>query len=187
MPEEAKFSKAIFENEDSTITTEIKNLETNKVINRETYKGDEPFGVWISGYYKGVEEKDYSFELNYSQDYCINNTVGIDLISNNDSIGYKAPVLDGNSKKTALMNFLSTNLRYPPNARINGIEGIIYTSFTITQNGIVENIIVVKGVDISLDKEAVRVIRKLKFKEPPMLNNIPKTYCYHLPIRFRLG
>src|SRR4051812_27393206 len=49
----ARFSETVSHEADGRVTTEIRNLKENEVIMRETYKGDEPFGVW---FYKGEGE-----------------------------------------------------------------------------------------------------------------------------------
>ena len=61
------------------------------------------------------------------------------------------------------------------------------TSFIVTKDGQIENIVVNKGVDITLDKEAVRILRALKFSTPPLLNGRPVNICVKFPISFRLG
>ena len=50
-----------------------------------------------------------------------------------------------------------------------------------------ENIVVKRGVDISLDKEAVRVLRELKFSSPPTVNGQAYAFkCLVLPVKYKL-
>lgn len=67
-----------------------------------------------------------------------------------------------------------------------GLNGSVQLSFIITKEGVVKDIIVTKGVDIALDKEAVRVIRKLKFSAPSMLKGEPVEVCIKMPMSFRM-
>ena len=58
----------------------------------------------------------------------------------------------------ALMKYLSENVRYPVIAQENGIEGRVICSFVVERDGSITDVQVVRGVDPSLDREAVRVI-----------------------------
>ena len=60
--------------------------------------------------------------------------------------------------ETGLGNFISHNIRYPREARQEGIEGRILCSFIIAADGSVSNIEVVEGLNPSLDNEAIRVL-----------------------------
>lgn len=82
--------------------------------------------------------------------------------------------------------FLSRHIVYPPVARENGIMGKVYLAFTLTDKGQIENIVITKSANIFLDKEAVRVIRLLKFTTPPITNGQAKSLCLTLPISFKL-
>ena len=76
---------------------------------------------------------------------------------------------------------------YPAKARRSGTEGAVKTSFTLTKEGSIENIIITKGTDIVLDKESVRILRELKFSTPPALNGQPVSLCVTLPLTFKLS
>ncbi|MFZ1678757.1 MAG: energy transducer TonB, partial [Saprospiraceae bacterium] len=65
--------------------------------------------------------------------------------------------------------------------------GQVILSFTITKEGNVEDIIVLRGANILLDKEAVRVIRQLSFSNPGMLDGKPVKICVKLPVKYVLG
>jgi TonB family protein len=66
-------------------------------------------------------------------------------------------------------------------------QGTVNLAFTITTEATIQDIIVTQGVDISLDKEAVRVIRALKLSNPALLNGKPQEVCITLPVRFKLN
>ncbi|HHW81855.1 MAG TPA: TonB family protein, partial [Bacteroidales bacterium] len=59
---------------------------------------------------------------------------------------------------SALMKFLSDNIKYPVIAQENGIQGRVITNFVVERDGSITDVNVVRGQDPSLDKEAVRVI-----------------------------
>lgn len=58
----------------------------------------------------------------------------------------------------ALKDYIKTHTRYPPVAAENGIEGVVKVQFVVKKDGTIGNVKVIKGVDSSLDKEAIRVV-----------------------------
>jgi len=184
--EKASYVETVTYNIDSTITTEVRNLKTNSIYSSETLKGEEPFGIWKYSGNRG-EELDYSFQMNYRDTVCNDTIPGLrftDYFDDNDTVGYKAPRMPGSDM--TMMKFIRNNVRYPAAARENGIMGRVYLRFAVSPEGKVERISVVRGVHPSLDKEAVRVIRKLTFLNPPTLRGIPQSFCISLPINFAL-
>lgn len=58
----------------------------------------------------------------------------------------------------ALKKFITSNTKYPENARENGVEGIVTVGFTVAADGSLKQIKVVRFVDPDLEKEAIRVV-----------------------------
>ena len=86
----------------------------------------------------------------------------------------------------ALLKFLATNVRYPESAVKNGIEGRVSCSFVVDTDGSLKNIEVIRGIDPSLDREAVRVIREMPKWNPGVQNNMAVAVKYTVPVTFRL-
>ena len=86
----------------------------------------------------------------------------------------------------ALMQFLNVNLRYPPIAEENGIKGRVVCQFVVECDGSISDVRVVRSVDPSLDKEAVRVIKAMPKWSPGMQNGAPVRVRYTMPITFTL-
>ena len=186
--DKAKYSRTITQNQDGSITTTRTNLKKNIVENSETLKGEEPIGTWIYLRGNGPAEMDYNFELIYSQEECPkeNMVPNIDnYFVDNPEQGYVAPKIP--TDEESLSRFIGRNLVYPSKARRGGIQGAVGVTFTITKQGNTENVYVNKGVHLLLDKEAARVIRKLKFSKPPMVNGQPVDVCITMPLRFKLA
>ena len=85
-----------------------------------------------------------------------------------------------------VMAWLCQNIHYPPLAEENGIQGRVIVSFVVEPDGSLSNIAVVKGVDPSLDKEAVRVVSAMPKWNPGTQNNVCVRVKYNLPITFKL-
>ena len=174
--EKAKFSRSIIQNADGSVTTKVENMGKGTVIQSKTWKGNEPFGIWKIQTGKGMEDLDYDFPLIYTDQLCRDSTM-------KDGSVQTPKLLSGDS---TIINFLVKNVRYPPFARENNIQGRVVVQFTISETGSVQDAVVVQGVQTTLDKEAVRVVRKMKFY-PPVANGQPHKICMKLPVTFRLA
>ncbi|MCK5822534.1 MAG: TonB family protein [Bacteroidales bacterium] len=65
-----------------------------------------------------------------------------------------------------LRKYIASNVVYPKIAKENGIKGRVYVQFVVNKKGFVEQVKVVRGVDPSLDNEAIRIIKSLPRWEP---------------------
>ena len=88
--------------------------------------------------------------------------------------------------QSALLSWLSNNIHYPPVAEENGIQGRVVVSFVVEPDGTVSNVQVVRGVDPSLDKEAVRVTKSMPKWVPGKQNGQAVRVKYNLPVTFKL-
>jgi protein TonB len=87
---------------------------------------------------------------------------------------------------TAMMKFLSNNIKYPVIAQENGIQGRVITNFVVERDGSITDVQVVRGVDPSLDKEAIRVIQSMpKWKAGKQRGSAVRVR-FTLPVVFRL-
>ena len=87
---------------------------------------------------------------------------------------------------TELLKYISKNVRYPAIAQENGIEGRVIVRFVVEKDGTIGEVQVVKGVDASLDKEAVRVVKTLPQWVPGKQNGRSVRVWFTLPVTFRL-
>jgi len=89
--------------------------------------------------------------------------------------------------EAALQQFLAATIRYPIIAQENGIEGVVVVQLDIDVDGSVTNVVVVQSSgDVSLDKEALRVISALPKWNPGTVDGQPAKFRYQIPITFRL-
>ncbi len=86
----------------------------------------------------------------------------------------------------ALMEYLSKNVKYPVVAQENGVQGRVVVSFVVERDGSVTDVQVVKSVDPSLDREAVRVISSMPKWIPGKQNGQAVRVKYNVPVSFRL-
>lgn len=88
--------------------------------------------------------------------------------------------------ETALLQYIRDNLKYPTIAQENGIQGRVIVRFVVSKDGSVKDITVLRGVDSSLDKEAVRVVNSLPKFIPGKQNGHAVNVFYTLPVSFKL-
>lgn len=79
------------------------------------------------------------------------------------------------------------NLKYPEIAAQNGIQGRVTLEFTIDIDGSVTNVRVIKGIDPSLDAEALRVVSNSPKWSPGLQRGKPTKVSFTFPITFRLN
>lgn len=85
-----------------------------------------------------------------------------------------------------LLDFITNNLRYPEQAKYNRIQGRVIVRFIVTSAGGIRDVKVVKSINASLDKEAVRVIKLLPKWQPGLSDSIPVDVYYTIPISFKI-
>jgi periplasmic protein TonB len=86
----------------------------------------------------------------------------------------------------ALRKYLASQIKYPVIAQENGIQGKVYVTFVVGKDGNVSNARIARGVDPSLDKEALRVVNSLPKWKPGMQRGKPVNVSYTVPINFVL-
>ena len=88
--------------------------------------------------------------------------------------------------ESALLGNISQHLTYPKIAQENGIEGIVIVRFMINKDGSISNIQIIRSLDPSCDKEAIRIVKSLPKFIPGKQNGVTVAVWYTLPISFKL-
>ena len=83
------------------------------------------------------------------------------------------------------MDGLQKKIRYPLQAKTLGVQGVVYVQSIINEKGKIEDPKVVKKLGAGCDEEAIRVLKKSKFK-PGYDKGKPVKVRFTLPIFFRL-
>ncbi len=91
------------------------------------------------------------------------------------------PVFDGD-----INSYLSKAINYPTIAIETGTQGRVYCEFVVNIDGSIVDDRVVRGVDRSLDNEALRVVKSMPKWKPGFLNGKAVRVKYTLPVSFRL-
>lgn len=118
-----------------------------------------------------------------------------ELCYSNDSTCQVAREIDGESVSTlpvyrggeeAMYKYISENLRYPEQAKSDGIAGKVHVSFVVETDGSVSDVKVLRGIGHGCDDEAVRVVKSMPRWTPATLFGKPVRVHYTIPFAFRL-
>lgn len=85
-----------------------------------------------------------------------------------------------------MMKYLGKNIRYPPVAQRNGLEGLVVLSFTVSATGQISEIEVLKSLGGGTDEEAVRVVKTMPKWTPGKQNGRAVPVKFTLPVRFTI-
>ncbi len=88
--------------------------------------------------------------------------------------------------ETALLKYLQENIKYPPKAAKDSIQGRVVVQFLIDPQGCVGEVKVARSVREDLDAEAVRVVKTLPKFVPGRMFGKAVSAWYTLPVTFKL-
>ena len=84
------------------------------------------------------------------------------------------------------MKWLTRNLRYPPTAQSQRIQGKVVISFIVNKDGSIASPTIVRSVDPLLDREALRVIKMMPSWKPGLQDGEPCRTMIAIPVNFQL-
>jgi protein TonB len=96
-----------------------------------------------------------------------------------------APVFIGGEE--ARIRYLINNIKYPVYARRNGISGIVKVKFDVEKDGTISNVGILESVHPALDKESLRVIRKMPSWNPGIIDGEKVRVQINMPIKFTIA
>ena len=79
-------------------------------------------------------------------------------------------------KEKAMMEFVSSNIHYPEEAKDKGIEGRVFVGFVVEKDGSVNEVKVLRGIGGGCDEEAIRVVKAMPKWKPGMQRANPSGY-----------
>lgn len=88
--------------------------------------------------------------------------------------------------ENAMINYISTNLKYPKGAQNSGIQGRIIVRFVVEKDGSITDVKVIRGLDPACDAEAIRVVKEMPKWTPGKQRGVAVPVFFTLPIVYRL-
>lgn len=89
--------------------------------------------------------------------------------------------------EAAMVQFIQKNVVYPELSREMGEQGTVYVQFVVNSDGSIQDVVVLKGVSDQLDKEAVRVVKKMPHWSPGEQAGKKVRVRYQIPIKFTIA
>ena len=86
----------------------------------------------------------------------------------------------------AMTRFFHENVKYPEEAYMRGIEGYVLVQTVIDENGYVTNPVILRSIDVALDKEALRVVGGMPRWIPGKKEGKPVKVKFTFPVNFKL-
>jgi periplasmic protein TonB len=86
----------------------------------------------------------------------------------------------------AMVAYIQKNVKYPPLARENGIQGKVYVSFIVDKDGGIKDVQLKRGIGGGCDEEATRVIRSMPSWSVGKQNGRAVQVSFTVPVNFRL-
>ena len=86
--------------------------------------------------------------------------------------------------QAALMQYLSSNIKYPEECRKMGVEGKVFVKFIVDPTGSIINVQILRGIADGklLEKEAVRVVESMPKWKPGTQGGKAVNVYFTLPI-----
>ena len=89
-----------------------------------------------------------------------------------------------------MLRYIFRYMEYPEEAKTKKVEGQVVVTFTITEEGEMENIRLTKDIGSGCGEEALRVVNQMKAERiiwtPALLNSKPQKIAFNLPVNFKL-
>ena len=146
-----------------------------------------PFGLSISDI--GLNEQTVNFQVYMEIPDEFADYYGNATNDDDDNTVYSVPetLPEYSGGMQAMMRYLSENVKYPPIAAENGIQGKAVCSFVINKDGSVSDVEIIRSAgDPSLDKEAIRVIKSMPKWKPGTIKGKPVRVKLSAPVKFSL-
>lgn len=87
----------------------------------------------------------------------------------------------------ARVQYMVENLRYPEEARDDGIQGTVFVTFVVEEDGNITGVSVLRGIGGGCDEEAIRVVKNMPTWTPGRQRGQNVRVQYNMPIRFVLN
>lgn len=127
---------------------------------------------------QGVEIKEYVQAAEIAEEVVEDDVIPFAIVEDK-------PMFQGKDANE-FTKWVYNNIVYPEIAKENGVQGRVTLQFEIGKDGTVTNVKVLRGVDSSLDKEAVRVVSNSPKWTPGKQRGRAVKVKYNFPVTFQL-
>ena len=75
--------------------------------------------------------------------------------------------------RSCMIKYINSTREYPEEAYLNGIEGRVTCAFIVNSDGKVSNVQILRGVEPTLNEEAIRVVTRMPDWSPGKIDDQP--------------
>jgi TonB family protein len=93
---------------------------------------------------------------------------------------------DYNGGLKEMNSFINQNMRYPSLPLEIHLEGTVYIGFIIDENGMLSNVSLMRGVESSMNEEALRIVKSMPAWNPGKQRGMLVKLQHYMPIRFKI-
>lgn len=173
--------KKVFSIHDSVLTIDLISLK-DKTQYVEHYCNGRPVGKWQEINNRTViAERDFD---NISYIGHAVDTINTLQLSADSAFDVPPSFLGGDKSR---LRFLWDNIQYPYIAMQHGLQGTTYLKFTVTKEGSIDSVAILKSSNPYLDYEAVRVVRVMPKWNPGKKDGKPVNVRFNMPVKFTHG
>lgn len=108
--------------------------------------------------------------------------------SNNDDYVYaiveQMPQFPGGD--ATMMKYIQDNIHYPTVAKEHGVQGRVVVNVVVEKDGTITNVSLLRSIDPSLDREAMRVVKSMPKWMPAKQDGNAVRAKYQVTVTFRL-
>ncbi len=101
------------------------------------------------------------------------------------TVAEESPSFPGGDE--ARIEYLRNNIKYPEEARKQGIEGTVYVTFVVEADGSITETKILRGIGGGLDEIALEVIKNMPAWKPGKVKGEPVPVQFNMPIKFTLS
>jgi TonB family protein len=87
----------------------------------------------------------------------------------------------------ARIKYMVSSIKYPDDARKKGVQGTVYISFIVEEDGSITNVKILRGIGAGCDQEASRVVSEMPKWNPGKQRGKFVRVQYNMPIKFTLS
>jgi TonB family protein len=87
----------------------------------------------------------------------------------------------------ARVKYMVSSIKYPEDARKKGVQGTVYISFIVEEDGAITNVKILRGIGAGCDEEAYRVVSEMPKWNPGKQRGNFVRVQYNMPIKFTLS
>lgn len=88
--------------------------------------------------------------------------------------------------QSKMLEFVYTNIKYPAEARLKGVQGNVIVAFTIDENGNVKDPKIMRGIGGGCDEEVIRIVKQMPRWEPGKKAGKKVSSVIALPVKYIL-